>query len=191
MRYFQSLLIGFLLATGSVCAASPATPAAPTFYRDIAPIVYQNCSSCHRPGESAPFSLLNYQDVKKHAFQIAAVTKSRFMPPWLPEAGHVEFEEERRLTASQIQLIQSWVQHGTLAGKAEDGPAPPVFQSEWALGKPDMILRVKQPYKLAAEGPEVFLELRPARSRQHNPLGESHGSASRQCQSVSPRQRHY
>jgi len=155
MWHFRGLFIG-LLQVGAWQVATAAVPAAPTFYRDIAPIVYQNCSSCHRPGESAPFSLLNYTDVKKHALQIATVTKTHFMPPWLPEVGHGEFEEERRLTNAQIQLIQAWVQHGALAGRPEDGPAPPVFQSEWALGKPDMILHVKQPYKLAAEGGEVF-----------------------------------
>src|SRR5215470_15552749 len=74
-----------------------------TFYKDIAPIVYQNCSSCHRPGESGPFPLLSYDDVKKHAPQVADVTKRRYMPPWLPEAGHGEFQEERRLTDAQIQ----------------------------------------------------------------------------------------
>ena len=96
MWHFRGLFIG-LLQVGAWQVATAAVPAAPTFYRDIAPIVYQNCSSCHRPGESAPFSLLNYTDVKKHALQIATVTKTHFMPPWLPEVGHGEFEEERRL----------------------------------------------------------------------------------------------
>ena len=61
-----------------------------SFSRDIAPIIRQNCSNCHRPGESGPFPLLTYQDVKRHAAQIAAVTKSRYMPPWLPEGDHGE-----------------------------------------------------------------------------------------------------
>src|ERR1700692_3489443 len=77
-----------------------------TFHREIAPIVYRDCAPCHRPGGSAPFSLLTYEDVKRHASQIATVTKRRFMPPWLPEPGHGEFVEERRLSAQQIQLIQ-------------------------------------------------------------------------------------
>ena len=89
-----------------------------TFNQQIAPIVYRNCSPCHRPGEAAPFSLLNYDDVKRHAAQIADVTKRRFMPPWLPEPGHGEFAEERRLTESQIQLIQDWVGQGSPLGAA-------------------------------------------------------------------------
>src|SRR6516162_7955436 len=80
-----------------------------TFSRHIAPIIYQNCSACHRPGESAPFSLLTFEDVKRHAATIAKVTESRYMPPWLPEHGYGEFAEERRLTDVEIRLIQAWV----------------------------------------------------------------------------------
>lgn len=138
------------------CAAAPTAGPSVTFYRNIAPIIYQNCSACHRPGESGPFSLLNYEDVKRHASQIAAVTKSHFMPPWLPEAGHIEFEEERRLSDEQIQLIQAWVKQGAPAGPASEGPPAPKFKSEWALGQPDMILHVAQPYHLAADGDEIF-----------------------------------
>ena len=127
-----------------------------TFYRDIAPIVYQNCSSCHRPGESGPFSLLSYDDVKKHAPQIADVTKRRYMPPWLPEAGHGDFLEERRLTDAQIQAIQDWVQQSTPPGSASHAPQPPKFTSEWSLGTPDLILHIQKPYPLPADGPEVF-----------------------------------
>jgi Flp pilus assembly protein TadD len=136
-------------------ALSAATPPV-TFYKNIAPIVYQNCSTCHRPGESAPFTLLNYDDVKRHASQIADVTKQHYMPPWLPEDGHLQFEEERHLTDAQIQLIQGWVKQGAPAGQPSDGPPPPKFTSEWALGQPDLILRVAQPYHLAADGPEIF-----------------------------------
>src|ERR1700675_3731123 len=56
-----------------------------TFNRDIAPIVLRICAKCHRPGEAGPFSLLTYADAKSHARQMAKVTRSRFMPPWLPE----------------------------------------------------------------------------------------------------------
>src|SRR5436190_7174490 len=55
-----------------------------TFHRDIAPLVHQRCAGCHHPGESAPFDLLTYGDVKKHAREIVEVTGQRVMPPWLP-----------------------------------------------------------------------------------------------------------
>lgn len=73
-------------------------PGTLTFNKDIAPIIFQNCAACHHPGGAGPFSLLNYQDVRKRAAQIAAVTESRYMPPWLPEPGHGEFADERRLS---------------------------------------------------------------------------------------------
>lgn len=150
-------LFAVFLAVALNCGAAPSAPVStPTFYRNIAPIIYQNCSTCHRPGESGPFSLLNYDDVKRHAAQIAVVTKRRYMPPWLPEPGHGEFEEERRLSDNQIQLIQEWVKGGAPAGSPAAAPAPPKFNSEWTLGKPDMILHVAQPYHLAAGGGEVF-----------------------------------
>src|ERR1700688_3625500 len=83
-----------------------------TFYKDITPIVYRSCASCHRPGEAGPFSLLTYEDVKKHAQQVAAVTKRRYMPPWLPEAGSGDFHDDRRLSDEQIRTIEQWVTQG-------------------------------------------------------------------------------
>jgi len=137
--------------------AAAGTPQAPiTYYRQIAPIIYESCTPCHRPGESAPFSLLTYDDARQHARQIAAVTKSRFMPPWLPQHGFGEFAEERRLTDPQIELIQGWVAQGMPAGSAAHAPAPPKYSSEWQRGAPDLILRVAKPFQLPAEGSEVF-----------------------------------
>jgi len=94
--------------------------------------------------------------VKRRASQIAAVTKRRYMPPWLPEPGYGDFVEERRLSDAQIQLIQEWVKQGAPAGPIADAPAVPQFTSEWQLGKPDLVLHVPQPYQLSAGGPEVF-----------------------------------
>ncbi|HEY3836296.1 MAG TPA: tetratricopeptide repeat protein [Bryobacteraceae bacterium] len=141
-----------LLIAGPVYAA----PTRVDFYRDIAPIIYHNCSSCHRPGESAPFSLLSYEDVKRRDALIADVTRQRYMPPWLPQAGYGDFSEERRLTDAQIDLIQQWVKNGSPAGTPTRASVPPKFADEWQLGTPDLILRADKPYELAADGPEVF-----------------------------------
>jgi Flp pilus assembly protein TadD len=137
--------------------ASMARAAPATFYRDIAPIVRRNCAPCHKPGEAAPFPLLTYEDVKRHARQIANVTRRRYMPPWLPEAGFGAFVEERRLSDAEIRLIDEWVKQGAPAGMpATPAATPAASDSQWKLGKPDLELHVQQAYRLPADGPEVF-----------------------------------
>ena len=78
---------------------------APTFSETIAPILYDNCVTCHRPGEAAPFSLITYEDVAKRAKLIVKVTGSRYMPPWRAAHGFGDFADERRLTDEQIDVI--------------------------------------------------------------------------------------
>jgi Flp pilus assembly protein TadD len=138
-------------------AGPPAAPAAQvTFYKDIAPIVYHSCAPCHREGEPGPFPLLTYADVRKHASQIVSVTKRRYMPPWLPEPGHGDFQGERRLTDQQIATIAEWVHEGSPAGSPADAPPMPKFVPGWQLGKPDMIIQAPVAYHLPAEGPDQY-----------------------------------
>jgi len=125
-----------------------------TFARDIAPIVYENCAPCHRPGEAAPFPLLSYQDVKKHARDIVKVTRSRYMPPWLPEHGYGDFQGERRLSDEQIRAISTWVSEG--APEGSQTPAPPAFTEGWQLGPPDLVLEAQAPFHAPASGEDVY-----------------------------------
>jgi mono/diheme cytochrome c family protein len=127
-----------------------------TFNRDVAPIVYQYCAACHRPGEAGPFPLLTYQDVKKHGQQIVAVTQTRFMPPWLPDPGELKFADERRLSAEQIATIEAWVEQGMSEGKPSDLPPKPKFVEGWQLGEPDLILKAAKPYRMAATGGDTY-----------------------------------
>jgi len=130
----------------------------PTFARDIAPIVFNHCSSCHRSGQSGPFPLLNYADVKKRAKQIAMVTQSRFMPPWLPvtvEHG-VEFVGSRRLSDEQVKFIAAWVEAGAPEGEAKDLPPLPAFNDGWMLGEPDLVLTMNEPFTVPATGNDVI-----------------------------------
>jgi Flp pilus assembly protein TadD/mono/diheme cytochrome c family protein len=152
-----------LAASGALAGrpvrAGAESPAPVTFDRDIAPIVLANCTACHRPGGAGPFSLLTYDDVRARAPQIAKVTKSRFMPPWLPEPGKDSFRDARRLTDAQIALLQRWVEEGALEGNAADLPPPPKLTTGWALGEPDLVLTAKEPYPLRADGTDVFRNL--------------------------------
>jgi Tfp pilus assembly protein PilF/mono/diheme cytochrome c family protein len=128
----------------------------PNFAHDIAPILFRNCVPCHRPGESAPFSLLSYADAKKHAERIATVTSTREMPPWLPAAAYGDFAGEHRLTAEEIALIANWVKGEAPEGIASDTPPSPKFTEGWQLGPPDMIVEATRAFTIPAHGPDVF-----------------------------------
>jgi hypothetical protein len=134
----------------------PARATTPTFSHDIAPIVYENCVSCHRPGEVAPFSLFTYEDVKKRADQIASVTGTRYMPPWKPEPGFGHFIGERRLTDAQIKLIADWSAAGAPEGDPKEAPKVPTFPEGWHNGTPDQIVKMTVPFKLAADGHDQY-----------------------------------
>jgi len=152
-----AVLIG--VASGVMAAAqslSAQSPILPTFARDVAPIVFANCSSCHRPGGSATFSLLTYADVKNRARLIASVTARRFMPPWKPEPGAGAFVGARRLSDAQIATIQKWVDAGTPEGDAASLPPTPQFTSDWRLGPPDLVLTMDRPYTLRAGGDDMY-----------------------------------
>jgi mono/diheme cytochrome c family protein len=119
-----------------------------TFCKDIAPIVFANCANCHRPGQVGPFALLNYDDVKKRAKDIAHVTQSRLMPPWPPEPGYNHFVGERVLHPQQIADIQQWIAEGAIEGNQSHLPALPKFPEGWTLGQPDLVVRMAQGYTL-------------------------------------------
>ncbi|MGD1079128.1 MAG: tetratricopeptide repeat protein [Candidatus Sulfotelmatobacter sp.] len=137
--------------------SSAAVPAEQvTFNRDIAPIIFRSCATCHRPGEAAPFSLLNYSDIKKHARQIVDVTGSRTMPPWLPEPQKLKFADELRLSDAEINLIHRWVEQGEVEGDPADLPPQPKFVEGWRLGKPDLILTANKPLTLPPSGTDTY-----------------------------------
>jgi len=127
-----------------------------TFHRNIAPLVFDNCAPCHRPGGSGPFDLLGYDDVSRRRNQIVTVTQSRLMPPWQPEPGYAEFVGERRLNVDQIGMLAQWVAEGAAEGDPADSPEVPEWPAGWHLGEPDLVLTMPRPYTLAADGPDVF-----------------------------------
>lgn len=127
-----------------------------TFNRDVAPILFTHCSSCHRVGGSGPFPLLTYAEVKKHARQVAFVTQNREMPPWLPDAGQFRFQNDSRLGTDQIATIHDWIEQGEVEGNPEDLPTQPQFHEGWQLGRPDLILQPERPFALPAGGPDQY-----------------------------------
>lgn len=143
-------LVGFHQAVPATHAGSP------TFAGDIAPLVFQHCAGCHRPGEAAPFSLLDYAQVKRRGKQIAEVIGSQLMPPWKIDESDVAFRHDRRLSSAQVELIQGWVANGMPEGDPGKLPAPPTFPSDWPLGEPDLVVRMDRPFPVPAEGRDIY-----------------------------------
>ena len=141
-----------LLVEAAIASAADSV----TFTRDIAPVVFEHCASCHRPGESGPFSLLTYADVKKRARQIAEVTEKRLMPPWLPDGPIGQFLQDRRLSPTQVELFRQWYRAGAPEGNPADLPPMPHWAGGWQLGKPDLVVQMPKPYTLQAEGRDVY-----------------------------------
>jgi tetratricopeptide (TPR) repeat protein len=146
-----------VVGLGAVACGGPPPASGPTFARDIAPLVYQSCSPCHRPGQPAPFSLLSYADVHKKRTQIVEVTKKRLMPPWL--MTHGDFEGDRRLRPEQIALLEKWVENGAPRGDESAEPPAPTFASGWQLREPDLIVTAPEALSVPADGPNVFRNL--------------------------------
>ncbi|HEY4903524.1 MAG TPA: tetratricopeptide repeat protein [Candidatus Sulfotelmatobacter sp.] len=156
-------LLGVILTAAALpnfqlqrAASAASIPGQVTFNKDIAPIMFRSCAACHRPGEAAPFPLLSYADAKKHAHQIADVTRDKSMPPWLPEPQPLKFADEMRLTPGEIDLIQRWVEQGALEGNPSDMPPPPQFPEGWRLGKPDLVLQAEKPFVLQPQGTDTY-----------------------------------
>lgn len=157
------LMALFLYGVGSSCgsstsdgAAAPSATGSPTFNKDIAPIVFEHCSTCHRPGGGAPFDLLTYEHVRARSGQIAVVTEDRYMPPWHPTRGRGSFVGERGLSDDEIATIGRWAKGGCEEGDAADLPPLPTWPEGWILGTPDLVLELPEAYELAADGADVY-----------------------------------
>jgi hypothetical protein len=155
MRFSAIMASGLVLA-GATGASAQEKSEPPTFNKNVAPILFQQCATCHRPGEAAPFPLLTYQDAKKRGKLIAKVTHSRQMPPWKAEKGDVAFRNERRLKDAEIAVLQQWLAAGMPEGDRNDLPAQPMFAGGWPLGKPDLVITMPKAYHVPAEGRDIY-----------------------------------
>ena len=154
-RLFGRLLV-FGLALAVVMCEVDAAPAGPvTFAKDVAPIIFDRCGICHHPNGSAPFSLLTFPAARQRATLIAAVTKSRLMPPWKSEPGYGEFIGHHPLSDAEIEVVQQWLADGAPEGDPRDLPARPQWTEGWQLGRPDLVVTLPQPYVLPADGTDV------------------------------------
>jgi hypothetical protein len=151
-------LAGLVAAVLSAVAATPQAQAprqaagVPTFTKDVAPIFYDNCVSCHRPGESGPMSLLTFEAARPFARSIANRVGNGSMPPWHAEAPIGTFHNERRLTPEEKDTIVRWASNGAPQGDPRDLPAMPTFAEGWSIGTPDVVLSMSKPFDVPATG---------------------------------------
>jgi len=147
-----------LVAVGAaalrIASVSGSSPTSVTFAKDVGPILSQQCASCHRPDGSAPFSLLTFADARPRAKAIAAAVRRRTMPPWKPEAGYGDFIGARRLADEQIAAIVRWADEGAPLGDPAALPSRPDATGEWQAGRPDLIVKMPDAYRLPPGGPD-------------------------------------
>ena len=145
MRSCRNLWAGLLTCFVILLASASFAKRPATYYRDIQPLIYKNCVSCHRQGQSAPFPLITYNDVLKHASMIKAVIGTGYMPPWKADTTYRKFVDQRILSKEEIQTISAWIDDGAPAGDGKDAIVLSV-NSRSNLGDPDLVLTAPEKF---------------------------------------------
>ena len=148
------LISAILIAVSAGVPAGAQQPAAnaPTFTKDVAPILFKQCVNCHRPGEIAPMSLMTYEQARPWAKAILKVMSNGTMPPWHADAPAGTFHNERILTDRERQTLVAWASEGAPKGDDTDLPQAPTFAEGWSLGTPDVVLEMQEDYPVPASG---------------------------------------
>jgi hypothetical protein len=147
-----SLLVRGTLGAAFILLAQWPAFAAPTFTKDVAPILYTSCVECHRPGAIAPMSLITYDEARPWAKSIKQKVVARVMPPWGADPHIGKFANDTSLSDAQIATIAAWVDGGALEGNKADLPKAPTFVEGWNIGKPDLIFKMSEPFPIPADG---------------------------------------
>ncbi len=136
-----------------LCASICAWASAPvTFHKDVERILQERCQECHRPGEIAPMSLLNYAEARPWAKAIKGAVLQKKMPPWFADGSHGAFLNNPSLSQKEIQVLTSWADAGAPEGNSQDAPKPLTFTEGWRIGKPDVIVEIPKAFYIPASG---------------------------------------
>src|SRR4029434_3387530 len=127
-----------------MCASTLAAADAPTFYKDVLPILQANCQTCHRPGEVAPMSLVTYEQARPWARAIKTATACGQIPRWCADPTYGYFANQRRLSDRDIATLAAWADNGATAGDPSTAPAPLTFERRWEIQR-DLRLEETQP----------------------------------------------
>jgi len=139
-----------------------------TFHRDVAGIVFKNCSNCHHAGTAAPFSLVTYDDVMSNAEMIREVVRDETMPPWYAHRAHGKFQNDASLSEAEKTVLLAWLGSDRDEGNVADSPKAPEFvESKWRIGEPDLVITMLEEHTVPASGfvpyqyavlPKVFFQ---------------------------------
>ena len=150
------LLVGSIVLTSAQSqpggGARSQAAGAPTFAKDVAPIFYKHCTTCHRPGEIAPMSLLTYEEARPWARSIRDKVSTGAMPPWHADPKYGKWLNDRRLSEQEKSVITQWAAAGAPEGDPKDLPAKPVYAEGWAIGQPDVVYTMATDYNVPAQG---------------------------------------
>jgi len=144
----------FLLAASMILplAAQRSSSSAPTFYRDVLPILQDHCQACHREGEIGPMPFVRYEQSKKWAQPIAEAVRSKKMPPWFADPRFGHFSDDPSLTPQQVETLSAWADANAPAGDPHDAPPLRHWTAGWNIAPPDEILRMPNPVAIPAHG---------------------------------------
>lgn len=142
----------FILFLGSVALATMASAAPVTFYKDVAPVLQNNCETCHRPGEAAPMSFLSYESTRPWAKAIKTAVLSKKMPPWFADPHVGKFGNDPTLNSKDVETLVAWADSGAEGGNPADAPKPHKWIEGWRIDKPDVILKTPAAFKIPATG---------------------------------------
>lgn len=151
LKPVASAFVAVMLLAGVAGAEQP-----PTFYKDVLPIMQQNCLSCHRQGEIAPMSFEDYQQTRPWAKAIRTAVMDKTMPPWLADERYGHFRNAMTMTSQDRETLVNWASKGARAGNPADAPEPVEFPTGWTLGEPDQIFEMTEPYTVGPEGTDEY-----------------------------------
>jgi len=125
---------------------------APTYYRDVLPILQKHCEVCHRDGGIAPISFADYERAGRYADAIRAVTEIKSMPPWFAVQGIGRFSNDPSLSSAEIATLAAWAAAKAPAGDSRDAPAARAWAAGWSIPRPDVVVKMTQAVELPASG---------------------------------------
>ena len=125
---------------------------APTFYKDVLPILENHCQSCHRAGEVAPMSLLSYEQTRPWATAISHAVEMKMMPPWFADPRYGHFANDVSLTPQEIATICAWAAAGAPEGDAHEALAPRQWAVGWNIPQPDLVVKMPRAVDIPSSG---------------------------------------